>query len=141
MRGHVPSLAINSKCCLADQDGLAAGLLDRFLSSLRELVSVNGDGCLDLSVIEHLDETVLLAKETQIDDLVEGELGHVLGSDYLGDAIEAEDGVLHPEDVREAALGQTAVKGHLAAFEAAHQRGSRAGALALVSAGGGLTHD
>src|ERR1700679_1612304 len=105
MRGHEPSLAINSKCCLADKDGLAASLLDRFLSSLRELVSVNGDGGLDLSVIEHFDETVLLAEEPQVDDLVEGEFGHVLGSDDLSHAIEAEDGVLDAEDVGKAALG------------------------------------
>ena len=62
------------------------------------------------------------------------------GGGDLGDAVEAEDLVLDAEDVGEAALGQTAVKGHLAAFEAAHERGAGAGALTLVSAGRGLTH-
>src|SRR5277367_6017650 len=47
MRGRLPSPANHSKCCLADEDGLAASLFDRFLSSLGELVCVNGHGGLD----------------------------------------------------------------------------------------------
>src|SRR5271156_5409075 len=101
---------------------------------------MNGDGGCELSVIEYLDEAVLLAEEAKGDDLVQGELGDLLGSGNLGDAVEAEDLVLDAEDVGEAALGQTAVKGHLAAFEATHEGGSGARALTLVSAGGGLTH-
>src|ERR1700688_4841767 len=125
---------------LADEDGLAAGLLDRFLSGLGELVRVDGDRGLDLSVIEDLDQAVLLAEEAKGDDFVEGELGDIFGGGNLGDAVEAEDLVLDAEDVGKAALRQTAMKGHLAAFEAAHQRGAGAGALTLVSPGGGLTH-
>ena len=64
----------------------------------------------------------------------------VARGDDLGDAVEAEDLVFDAEDVGESALGQTAVKGHLAAFEAAHQGRTRAGALTLVSTGRGLTH-
>ena len=60
---------------LADQDGLAASLLDRFLGGLGELVRVDGDGGLDLAVVEHLDQAVLLAQQAEGDDLVEGELG------------------------------------------------------------------
>src|SRR6202166_5140734 len=112
---------------LADEDGLAARLLDRFLSSLGELVRVDGDRGLDLSVIEDLDQAVLLAEEAKGDDLVEGELGDVFGGGDLGDTVEAEDLVLDSEDIRKAALRQTAVKGHLAAFEAAHEGRTRAG--------------
>jgi hypothetical protein len=103
-------------------------------------VGVNGDCGLDLSVVEDLDEAVLLAEQAKRDDLVEGELSDIFGSGDLGDAVEAENLVLNAEDVGKATLGQTAVKGHLAAFEAAHERGARAGALTLVSAGGGFTH-
>ena len=86
-----------------------------------ELVRVDGDGGLDLAVVEHLDQAALLAQQAERDDVLEGELGAGLGGDDLGDAVEAEDLVLDAEDVGEAALGQTAVKGHLAAFEAAHE--------------------
>src|ERR1700678_1177612 len=121
-RGRVPSPAINSKCCLADQDGFAAGLLYRFLSSLGELVCVDGYGSLDLSVIQHLDEGALLAEEAKFNDLVQGKLGHILGGDYLGDAVETEDLVLHAEDVGKTTLRQPTVKGHLTTFETAHER-------------------
>src|SRR5258705_8517683 len=95
---------------LADEDGLAAGLLDRFLGGLGELVRVEVDRGLDLSVIEYFDESVLLAEEAEGDDLVQGEFGDVFGCGDLGDAIEAENLVLDAEDVGEAALGQTAVE-------------------------------
>src|SRR5258708_6239850 len=112
MRGLMPSTAIHSKCCLADQDGLAASLFDRFLSSLRELVRVNGHGRRDLSIIEDLDERALLAEKPQLDDLVEGEFSHILGSHNLGDPVKTEHLILHAENIREAALRQTAVKRH-----------------------------
>ena len=107
---------------------------------LENLWAWTGDRGLYLSIIEDLDETILLAEQAKGDDLVEGELGDFFRSGDFGDAIETEDLVLDTEDVGKAALGQTTVKGHLAAFEAAHQRGAGAGALTLVSAGGGLTH-
>src|ERR1700704_5678249 len=97
---------------LADEDGLAAGLLNRFLGGLRELVRVDGDRGLDLSIIENFDQAVLLAEEAKGDDLVQGELGDVFGGGDLGDAVETEDLVLDAEDVGKAALRQTAVKGH-----------------------------
>src|SRR5260370_26731152 len=125
---------------LADDDGLAAGLLDRFLGGVGELVRVDGDCGLDLSVVEYFDEAVLLAEQAKGDDLVEGELRDILGSGDFGDAVEAEDLVLDSEDVGKAALRQAAVKGHLTAFEATHERGPRTGALTLVSAGGGFAH-
>ena len=49
--GARPRLPHYSTGYLANQDGLAASLLDRFLGGLRELVGVDGDGGLDLSVI------------------------------------------------------------------------------------------
>src|SRR5260370_41731719 len=110
---------------LTDEDSLAAGLLDRFLGSLGELVRVDGDCGLDLSVVQDLDEAVFLAEQAKGDDLVQGELGDVFGGGDLGDAVEAENLVLDAEDVGEAALGQTTMKGHLAAFKAAHERGTR----------------
>src|SRR5260370_27577215 len=118
---------------LADEDGFAAGILDGFLGGLGELVRVDGDCGLDLSVIEDLDEAVLLAEETKGDDLVQGELGDIFGGGDLGDAVETEDLVLDAADVGKAALRQTAVKGHLPAFEAAPERGTGACALTLVS--------
>src|SRR5271156_1839404 len=101
---------------------------------------MNGDGGCELSVIEYLDEAVLLAEEAKGDDLVQGELGDLLGSGNLGDAVEAEDLVLDAEDVGEAALGQAAVKGHLAAFKAAHEAGAGTRTLALVATGGSFAH-
>src|SRR3984957_18285216 len=101
---------------------------------------MNGDGGCELSVVEDLYEAVFLAEEAKGDDLVQGELGDLLGSSNLGDAVEAEDLILDAEDVGKAALGQTTGKGHLAAFKAAHEGRTRAGALTFVSTGGGLTH-
>src|SRR5277367_5913873 len=75
--GVCPRLPIYSKRCLANKDGLAAGLLDRFLGGLGELVRVDGDSGLDLPIIEDLDETVLLAEEAEGNDLVQGELGDI----------------------------------------------------------------
>src|SRR6266702_3595017 len=59
----------------ADEDGLAAGLLDGYFSGGGELVGVDGDGGGDLAVVEDLDEAVLLAEKAERDDLFEGELG------------------------------------------------------------------
>src|SRR5277367_5926936 len=77
--GARPRLPDYSTGCLANQDGLAASLLDRFLGGLRELVGVDGDGGLDLSVIEHLEQGALLPEQAELDDLVEGALADVLG--------------------------------------------------------------
>ncbi len=55
--GMCPRLPYKCKCRLADEDGFAASLLDGFLRGRGELVRVNGDGGLDLSVIEHLEES------------------------------------------------------------------------------------
>ena len=46
---------------LADEDGLTARLLDCFLSCLGELMGVDRNRNLNLSIIQNLDETVLLA--------------------------------------------------------------------------------
>src|SRR5207245_2898516 len=51
---------------------------------------------------------------------------------------EVHDGVLFLEDIGKAALGQTAVNGHLPAFESALLRGAGARVLALMAARGGL---
>src|SRR5258708_7554559 len=75
------------KCFLGDEDGLAASLLDRFLGGLGELVGVDGDRGLDLSVIEDLDEAILLAEEAKGDDLVQGELRDIFCRGDLGDAV------------------------------------------------------
>jgi hypothetical protein len=53
----------------------------------------------------------------------------------LGDAVQIHDRVFGAEDVGEAALGQTAVQRHLAAFKTAHQAEAGARTLALVAAG------
>src|ERR1700730_3506621 len=100
MRGRVPSPCHSIlNPYLADEDGLAAGLLNRFLGGLGELVRVDGDRGLDLSVIENLNEAILLAEQAKGDDLGEGELGDVFGGDDLGDAVEAENLILDTEDV------------------------------------------
>src|SRR5260370_22120551 len=99
---------------LADEDGFAAGILDGFLGGLGERVRVDGDCGLDLCVVQDLDEAVLLAEEAKGDDLVQGELGDIFGGCDLSNAVEAENLVFDAEDVGEAALGQTAVKRHLA---------------------------
>src|ERR1700758_2190935 len=96
---------------LADEDGLAASLLDGFLGGLGELVGVNGDCGLDLPVVEDLDKAVFLTEQAKGDDLVQGELGDILCGGNLGEAVEAEDLVLDAEDVGKATLRQAAVKG------------------------------
>src|SRR5277367_244972 len=97
--GACPRLPHYSTGCLANQYGLAASLLDRLLGGLRELVGVDGDGGLDLSVIENFEQCTLLAEQAELDNLVEGELADVLGCGDFGDTVEAENLVLDAEDV------------------------------------------
>ena len=73
----------------------------------------------------------LLEDETQL--LVVVETDFLRPS--LGNAVKVHDGVFGAEDVSEAALGQTAVQRHLAAFKAAHQAEAGTRTLALVAAG------
>ena len=120
----------------ANDDGLATGIFDGLLRGLGELVRVDRNGLLDLAVGQHLHQPVALLQDAMLRELVQREL--LLAE--LGDGVEAEDGVLHAEDVGEAALGQAAVQRHLAAFKAAHQAGARTRALTLVAAGGRLAH-
>jgi hypothetical protein len=117
-----------------------AGLLDGLLRCLGELVRVNGNRPAQLAVVEHLDQSALLAQQAERNDLVEGELGARSSRQNLGDPVQAEHRVLHAEDVGEATLGQAAVQRHLTALEAAHQRRSGARALSLVAPGGCLAH-
>src|ERR1700722_14079104 len=125
---------------LANQNRLAASLLDRFLGSFGKLMRVDRNSSLQLSVVENLDQAILLAQQAKRDDLVQRELGLIRSSIDLSNAVKSKNGVFHAEDVREAALRQTTVQRHLAAFKAAHQLRTRAGALTLVTTGRGLTH-
>ncbi len=120
----------------ANDDGLAAGIFNGLLRGLGELVRVDRNGLLDLAVGQHLHQAVALLQDAVLGELVQRELRLA----ELGDGVEAEDGVLHAEDVGEAALGQAAVQRHLAALKAAHQAGARTRSLALVAAGGRLAH-
>lgn len=62
MRGTSPSLPeFYMLSSLADQNGLTAGLLDRLLGSLRKLMRMHRNGNLDLAVIQHLEQAILLA--------------------------------------------------------------------------------
>src|SRR5579862_8880802 len=57
-----------------------------------------------------------------------------------GQLLQIHDVVFHAEDVRESALRHAAMQRHLAAFKTAHHARTTARALALMSAGGSLTH-
>src|SRR5882757_11056204 len=97
---------------LTDQDSLAAGSLNRSLCSGRELVGVDGDGSLDLAVVEYLDQGALLAKKTKGDDVLKRELSTGSRCEDLSNAVQTKNLILNAEDVGEAALRKPAVKGH-----------------------------
>src|SRR4051794_34961328 len=96
---------------------------------------LNRDGLGDVARTEDLQTITQLADDSAFLQAVGGE---VVAADTLQIA-EVDDGEFLLEDVGETALRQTAVKRHLAAFEAAHDRVTRDGTRTLAAAGRGLT--
>src|ERR1700722_16964198 len=115
----------------AQNDRLAAGLLDLLDSRLGELVRVNGDRRRQLAGAKNLDQRLLGRGQAKLLVVVESDLFHF----EWRDAIEIDDRVFGAEDVGETALGQAAVQRHLAAFKTAHQAEAGSRTLALVAAG------
>jgi len=107
-----------------DQNSLAAGLLDRFLSGLRNLWACT----VTATLISPLFRTLIRpssAQKAKRDDLIERELRLRRARD-LGDAVEAKHGVLRAEDVGEARLGRRRLQRGIWPPEATHEARSDA---------------
>jgi hypothetical protein len=63
---------------------------------------VHGDGRGDLTVVQHLDQSILLPAQAQLGNLVERELALVSGGVQLSQPVQPDNGVLDAEDVRKA---------------------------------------
>jgi len=116
---------------------LAAGLFDLGLGGRRELRGGDLERAGDFTVAENLDRLLALADQTG--------RGQRRGVDLRDRGIQraeladVEDRDLGAEFVIvEAALGQLAVKGHLAAFKTGADAAAGTGRLALATATGGL---
>src|ERR1019366_7767110 len=130
--GSLSSLAawLLCRCGSCSDDGrLAAGLLDLFHSRLREDVRFHLDGSRDLARGEHLQSVAQLVNDPQFNQTVHVE--HVARE--LFQIFQVDDRVLLLENVGEAALRQTAMQRHLAAFESAHDAVAGNRPRALVS--------
>src|SRR3954468_8325860 len=113
----------------------AACRFNLFAGRFGELGGLHGQLLGELAVAEHLDAVVLALDETGLAK------GRLIDRGAVVEALEVRevhDRVDLLEDVGEAALRQTAVQRHLAAFESAHAREAGAGLLSLFTASGGL---
>src|SRR5579872_2118804 len=118
-----------------DHLGFAARLGQLFFGGLGETVRLHRQGRLQLAIAQHLDLIVLAHQP-----LLYQQCRRDRALPQLHQPFQVQDGVFHAENIGEAALGQAAVQGHLAAFKAAHHARSGAGPLSLMSARGGLAH-
>src|SRR5579883_2451620 len=131
-------LAVVLRRC--EQLDRAAGLLDRGNGRLRGAVHLDIDLRLDLAAAEQPDATQSapehagLHQRLGVDHRARIEL---LGVDRLLQPIEIDLGIFDPEHVVEAALGQAAMQGHLAAFKTLDAH-ARTRGLALAAAARGL---
>src|SRR5712691_2937882 len=96
---------------------------------------LHGDGGLQFSVTKNFDWTLSADHARLAQDFGSN---RSLAQRYK--LFQVHDVVFLAEDVSKAALRQTAVQRHLAAFKSAHHARTAAGALALVSTGRGLAH-
>src|SRR5262245_60289604 len=118
-----------------DHLGFAAGGFDLFGGRARELVDADGERDLELAVAEHLDRRRPLGEEPRRAERLGGDLGSGL---QAVQTVDVDRPVLDPEDVRESALGHTAVERHLAALETALGGVAAPRLLALLTAPRGL---
>lgn len=114
-----------------DYLSLSACGFDLLACGFRKAMSANGQGFFDLAVSEDFDavmdvvrDKTALLKRGEIDD------GSGCKSIKLGEIQDVED---FAEDVGESALGESALKGHLAPFEAGMRGGACASVLAFVA--------
>src|SRR5271166_6995686 len=80
---------------LADQNYLAAGLLDLLLRGLRKLVRVHGQRHVDLAIPEDLQQLIAFPEEALRDKCFQGQLRIT----QFGQPVEVQHGVFSPEDV------------------------------------------
>src|SRR5438270_10663551 len=116
----------------------AAGLLDGRDRGLRGAVHFDVELGLELAAAEQPQATLGAAQHASLDQGFD--VHHAAGVDLLGidrilEPVEIDLGELDAEDVVEAALGQTAMQGHLAAFETLDAH-ARTRGLALATAAG-----
>src|ERR1051325_6689019 len=127
---------VSRKFKLSDLLAVTPCRFDLFARAGGELRRLDRQLLGELAVAEDLDAVRRLAlDETR---LAEGALldGHAVVEPL--EVRDVHDGVLFLEDVRKAALRQTAMQRHLAAFEAEHPRVAGARLLPLLTAAGGL---
>src|SRR6185503_8938222 len=107
------SQGLREKFKLPDQLDLAARLLHGFLRAGTAGVNRDLERLLELAVAEELDLVVQLANETALEQGVD--VDGRIGVEAI-QITDIDDLVLDAKDVREAALGQTALERHLAAL-------------------------
>src|SRR5271165_1648644 len=95
---------------------------------------LDGDLAIQLAGAENLETGAEFLDDTEFEQAA----GIEAVAFELFEPPDVDDGVLFAKDVVEAALGQTAVQRHLAAFEAAHDAVAGDGAGALCAAAGVL---
>src|SRR3954464_174053 len=116
----------------------AAGLLDCRDRGLRGAVHFDVELRLELAAAEQPQATLGAAQHAGLDqgfDVHDAAGVDLLGIDRVLEPVEIDLGELDAEDVVEAALGQTAMQGHLAAFETLDAH-ARTRGLALATAAG-----
>src|ERR1035437_4387908 len=121
--------------CRADDLSYAAGLLDFLRSRFRKNVGFHFDFAGDVAGSENLESIAQLLDDAQLHQTV----GRKRIARQLFEITQIHDGEFLLEKMGEAALRQTAMERHLAAFKAAHDAVARNGARALMSAGRRLT--
>src|ERR1043165_816748 len=127
---------VSRKFKLGDLLAGTACRFDLFARAGGELRRLDGQFLGELAVAEDLDAVGRLSLDES--RLAEGAFidGHAVVETL--EVRDVHDGVLFLEDVGEAALRQTAMQRHLAAFEAGHAREAGAGLLPLLAAARGL---
>src|SRR5476651_940595 len=118
----------------------AAGLLDRRDGGFRRAVNLDRQLGLDLAAAEQAHAGLGAADRAGFHQRfgVDGALGiERLGIDRPLNPVEIDFGEFEPENIGEAALGQTPMQRHLAAFKALDAHAGARG-LALAAAAGGL---
>ena len=118
-----------------DQYRLASGFLDLRLGGFGETVGLDGDGAGDFPCAEDLEEEGSGTKHASGLEFFEAE---GLTFEFF-EVTDVQYFVINPIDVVEAALGQPAVKRHLAAFEAGTMATAGAGLHAFVATTRSLT--
>src|SRR5882724_6426570 len=109
---------------------------DLLQRGLGKLVGFDGEGGLEFASAENLDAIGLALGDVRLLQ----DFGSDLADAEFEQALEVHHDVFHAENIGETALGQAAVKRHLAAFKTAHHARTAARTLAFMAARGGFAH-